>query len=102
MAAASTAARALDDIIDLSQATAPRLSFQSRLQASAPAEVQVSTDGLNWSTIAVVQPSHDREWVTIDLDAFVGFLVQVRFVVAGDRGGDMPARWLIADVVISR
>jgi hypothetical protein len=98
----ASAARPLDDIIDLSQATAPRLSFQSRLQASAPAQVQVSTDGLNWSTIALVQPSDDSESVTIELDAFVGFLVQIRFVVATDQARDTAAYWLVSDVLISR
>jgi hypothetical protein len=102
VASANSAARSLDDIIDLSQATAPRLSFQSRLQASAPAQVQVSTDGLNWSTIALVQPSDDNEWVTLDLDAFVGSFVQIRFVMATDQARDAAAFWLVSDVLISR
>jgi hypothetical protein len=100
--AGEIAALSLDEIIDLTQATTARLSFQSRLRGSSSAQVQVSTDGITWATIAVVQPSDATESVMVNLDAFAGLLVQVRFVMAPDQAPEAVESWQIADVLISR
>ena len=69
------------DAIDLTRASGARLTFESWLAAaSARGEIQLSIDGVNWITEAVVEPSSDWLAVGVDLHDWLGHLVEVRFV----------------------
>jgi len=71
--------------VDLSATTSPHLTFQSWLAAAAStAEVQVSADGgVSWSTVADVDPSLGWTGVDVDLSAYAGQIVYIRFVFDG-------------------
>jgi hypothetical protein len=89
--------------IDLRGAASGHLRFESLLRANrSTASIQVSVDGQNWQNVGVVPASGD--WLTVDLDltAFAGQVVWVRFVfdsVVPDPGAD-PDTWQIRNVII--
>ncbi|MEO8392377.1 MAG: choice-of-anchor Q domain-containing protein, partial [Chloroflexota bacterium] len=66
--------------IDLRTAQHPQLTFQSRLASASLPEVQISVDGTNAQTVAVVQPSTDWTAVTVDLSAYSGQTVYIQLV----------------------
>jgi len=67
--------------IDLTGATSATLTFESWLTSRASsAEVQVSLDGVTWETVATLSPSDGWTTVNVDLDAFVGRQIYVRFI----------------------
>jgi hypothetical protein len=68
------------DAIDLRQAAGGALRFESRLTTRAStAHVQVSLDGRTWQTLGPVPESPDWQPVDVDLSAFAGQVVYVRF-----------------------
>jgi len=83
-AAATTTGRAVlgwPAPIDLTGATSATLTFESWLTSRASsAEVQVSLDGVTWETVATLSPSDGWTTVNVDLDAFVGRQIYVRFI----------------------
>lgn len=97
---------ALRITIDLSQATAPQLSFWQRYSFEPNADwgfVEVSTnDGASWTQVCFVTGS-SAEWVseTIDLSPFRGNpRVQVRFRLTSN-GSQESDGWHIDDVAFS-
>jgi hypothetical protein len=86
--------------VDL-RATAGALSLSSWLAAArSQAEVQVSLDGAAWQTLIVVPASDDWRALTVDLGAFAGQQIQVRFAFHAVAAPDGAAadRWLVRDV----
>ncbi len=83
--------------LDLRDATSARLTFASWLSSDAsPGEVQVTLDGVTWLTAALVQPSDDWTPVSVDLGAFAGRLVAIRFVF----DGKPPDAWRIGNLTL--
>jgi hypothetical protein len=76
--------------IDLRGSTGgARLQFSSwRSADSGSATVQVSVDGVSWTTIDDVSASNDWTTYELNLDGFAGQLVFVRFVHTADATGD--------------
>jgi hypothetical protein len=67
--------------IDLRDAIAPVLSFESRLAAGeGDVSVEVTRDGRHWIRIARVPQMEDWTSVSLDLSPFAGDVVYVRFV----------------------
>jgi hypothetical protein len=90
------------ETLDLRMASAAMLSFESSLSmaGASSAEIQVSEDGITWQTLAQVPASDDWITLNVDLSAWAGRVVQVRFAFdarAPLRGG-RPDTWLIGDV----
>jgi len=90
---------ALRATLDLRHVTTGTLTFESRFTSAssrAAAVVQVSTDGVTWSTIARVPTS--RTWLpmSIDLSAYSGQIVWVRFAFAGASGSG----WSLRDISV--
>lgn len=91
--------------IDLTDAAAPVLRFDSRLSGGASeAFVEVTRDGVTWSRVAAVPPSDDWVNVGVDLSDFAGAVVYVRFVYAGvgPIGGAPAEAWAIRDISVDR
>ncbi len=71
--------------LDLGEASAVRLTFESRFFTDEPAmEIQISLDGVTWTTIALV-PFNDWTILTLDLSAYAGEIVHLRLVSGADR-----------------
>jgi hypothetical protein len=93
--------------IDLSDASVASLAFDSVFvgaeASSARAAVQVSLDGRTWLTAAEVPAIAEWTPMAVDLSAYAGRVIRVRFVVAGAAGlaFDRPARWRIREVSIT-
>jgi hypothetical protein len=76
----------------------PILSFYSLLAAGlSSAAVQVSADGANWQTAQAVTASAAWTPVEVDLSAYNGQLIQVRFVWQGSPAASAEAQvlWLL-------
>jgi len=68
------------EAIDLRQAASGSLRFESRLTTHAStARVEVSLDGRSWQTVGSVPASPEWQDVDVDLSAFAGQIVYVRF-----------------------
>jgi precorrin-6B methylase 1 len=71
--------------IDLRDATSARLTFDSwKTEAGSGSSrglVQVSLDGTSWVTLDAIPPSEDWTTVQVDLSAFAGEVVRVRFAL---------------------
>lgn len=92
---AETSALTWTQSVDLSGASNPALSFTSSLSAnSATAAVQVSAAGGDWATVTVV--SADDAAPSVDLSAYAGQVVNVRFVWIG--GDDAADAWSVSGV----
>jgi hypothetical protein len=88
--------------VDLLDSGPARLHFESRLTAGhASASVDVSEDGITWVAAGLVPASDDWIGVTVDLSAFSGRVIYVRFAYDG---GASPAagteRWAVRNVVL--
>jgi hypothetical protein len=88
--------------LDLTHAVSASVRFASTLHADAgsTALVQVSRDGATWETVAVVAPSDGAAQIDVDLDAWRGTAVFVRFAfdgVARDDGAPADS-WRIEDI----
>ncbi len=57
--------------------------------------MQVSTNGLTWTTLLTVAPSDDAAAIVADLSAWIGERIALRFVLR-DAGPD--AAWSIRDL----
>jgi hypothetical protein len=94
-------AHRLTDAIDLTRATSARLTFESWLssQGGSEGEVQVSTDGVNWMSVALVPASDDWSRVEVDLGEFAGRVIAIRFTLEEGTSavGVAPDSWRIAD-----
>ena len=70
---------------DLGDVTNLRLAFYSLSTTSrSEAELQVSLDGVSWTTVATVPFSEDWQEVEIDLRAYAGAVLLVRLALDGD------------------
>ncbi len=79
--------------IDLSAAQTPRLVFYSKLaQSSAQAVVQAQVDGGAWQTAAIIAPSDDWAETLVNLSAYAGQVVTLRFAWIAGPSDD---RWSI-------
>jgi hypothetical protein len=92
----------LANAIDLTSATSARLTFQSWLsnRTGSRGEVQVSVDGVHWNPIGLAPASDAWEAVEVDLSAFAGQIIEIRFVLdeaTSERNG-APGVWRIADL----
>jgi hypothetical protein len=68
--------------VDLGNMPAAWLRFYSRLVSDAStATVEISDDGLTWRTLAAVPPTATWALVDVDLSAFAGRVVYLRFVL---------------------
>jgi hypothetical protein len=88
--------------LDLRAATDASLGFQSWLSfGGSSAEVQVSTDGVTWQSIATVPASAAWIGLDIDLGAFAGHVIYVRlvFTAVAPEEGASPDVWRIRDVL---
>jgi hypothetical protein len=88
----------------LPAAASARLAFESWLTADADgdAEVQVSADGHHWITVASVERSHTWEAIDVDLSAFAGEAVSVRFVLRGGNAAAGPPIGRVRGVAAGR
>ncbi len=89
--------------IDLRDASSAMLRFESRLSAGlSTALVEVSRDGLTWVAVGVVPPSDEWMNVAVDLSAFAGDVVFVRFVYAGvaPAQGAAAEAWYLSGVSV--
>ena len=68
------------DTIDLTNASTATLSFESA--GAVRALLQVSVDGTTWGTLDAVPESDDWTRMHVDLSAFAGQVVRVRFLSA--------------------
>ncbi len=94
----------LDAPIDLSASGSASLAFESWLIGShSRAEVQVSLNGDDWIAIARLNPTDGWQATDVDLSAFAGDVIFVRFALTPDGPSD-PAlldEWRVRNVVVS-
>ncbi len=70
-----------DYALDLRLAQSPRLSFETFYAGSVSAAVvQVQGDSGNWDTVATLTPASDWQMPSIDLSAYTGQVIHLRFV----------------------
>ncbi len=95
-----TAALLWEQPLDLTAAANPQMTVASNLAAtSASAAIQVqSVDGGEWLTPAVLLPTDGWQTETVDLSAFAGQTISVRFIWIG--GPDEADRWFVDDVAV--
>ncbi|MCC7009749.1 MAG: hypothetical protein IT184_13150, partial [Acidobacteria bacterium] len=89
--------------VELTPGDDARLTFQSQLSAiDARAHVQVSLDGETWMTLALVGVSDAWQDVEVDLSAFRGLVVHVRFAFEGatTATGATTDAWSVREVRI--
>ncbi len=68
------------DVLDLTRARSASLLFRSWLTSiSSRAEVQASLDGVTWETVHVIELSDTWMPVVLDLEAYLGEVVHLRF-----------------------
>jgi len=82
--------------IDLRQADSAHLSFSSwRPDDAGAAEVQISTDGVSWTTVSEI-PASNSAWDAIDvvLDDYVGQLVFVRLTHTSQDASTQATWWV--------
>jgi hypothetical protein len=88
--------------IDLTHSTSARLQFWSWLTTStSTARVEISVDGRTWQPLTDVPATDDWALIDIDLSAFAGQVIWIRFAATGPDGA--PATdltWLLRDAVI--
>ncbi len=79
------------------------LSFESLLTSTrSVALVQVSTDGINWTTVAMPSSTSDWQQQVIDLTGYVGQQIEVQFLWQGAASSDGQAadRWQVDEVSV--
>ena len=79
--------------------------FDSQLTAAASrASVQVSLDGMEWATLHEVPASEDWTPIDVDLAAFAGELIYLRFVLDASTSVHpaSPDVWRIDNVRVER
>jgi hypothetical protein len=80
----SAASAVGSQILDLTAAAGAQLVVESWLQAGSRGEIQISLDGSAWRPLAAVGPSDGWVTITIDLDAWIGESIALRFVAGAD------------------
>jgi hypothetical protein len=86
--------------LDLTNASNAIVGFQSRLpHGRGPAEVQVSLDGTTWVTVAIIPESEDWVPIWIDLGAWTGRRVHLRFTLENQIGPVWEIRGLVLQTV---
>ncbi len=94
--------RALD-LSNIQPGQTVQLSFESLLSSTqSTGLVQVSADGVNWTTVGTALPVGQWTQMTYDLSGFVGQQIKVQFVwqgVAGDR--EKPDSWWVDEVRVA-
>ena len=91
------------DVIDLTGVTSARLHFVSELSSRrSSGDVEVSLDGLTWQRLTAVPRTGVRTDVEVDLSAFAGRAIHLRFVfdAVGPDAGAPPDAWWIGDVSV--
>ena len=91
--------------IDLRESIAPVLHFESQLSAGeSEAFVEVTRDGVNWIRVARIPSSDEWSTIAVDLAAFSGDVIYVRFVYAGAQpvGGAPIDAWAIRMIQVDR
>jgi hypothetical protein len=95
--------------VDLTRLESARLTFLSHPTMAQPvfrpafdvdADVQVSTDGQRWITVARVVASAHLEEIDVDLSPFAGRLIWIRFVFDDTPAAARPSIWRISGVQI--
>jgi hypothetical protein len=93
------------DLRRLSAGQTVQMTFQSLLiNQQSTAEVQISLDGTNWLTVAVIAPSAQWLQQSIDLSTYVGQAVQIQFLwqgVSPTIEGQQADRWLVDEVMVA-
>jgi hypothetical protein len=92
-------------ILDLGPMSSATLSFESWLDGSeSRGLVQVSRDGADWITLAVLSPSAGWSTVGLDLAAYAGAIAHVRLVLDATDSppGAMPDRWQVREIRVHR
>jgi hypothetical protein len=85
--------------IDLRQADSPWLQFDSLgLFGNSSAEVQVSFDGADWMTVADLPAGSDWLTSTVDLSAYSGRTIYLRFRLQPSGGDASSDQWFITNV----
>jgi hypothetical protein len=85
--------------VDLRDAVAARLSFLSWLEGGPFGEVQVTADGTRWLPIALAPVSTSWQPMSVDLDAWLGRVVHVRFAPSMAEGP--PPAWRLAEMRVA-
>ena len=100
--------------IDLRDASSAHLQFGSWLSShsghsghsghASSGEVQVSLDGVTWQSISTVPRTEGWTTVEVDLSAFAGQVIYLRFVFDAivAPAGVAPDVWIIDDVRLSK
>ncbi len=85
--------------LNLSGASNPTLTFQSRLASAMLPEVRISLDGVNWQMVATVAPSLNWSLTTVDFSAYARQTVFIQLVWASPTSaGDT---WQVDEVIIA-
>lgn len=89
--------------LDLRDARRAILQFDSLIGEGDPeAFVEVTRDGVHWDRVAVVPPSDDWMSVAVDLRAYIGDIVYVRFVFDGVSSETAHAdHWAVRSLVVN-
>ena len=84
-------------MLDLTDAVAAELILDSWLAADDTAgEVQVSIDGLTWTSAATIAASDNWATVSADLSPWTGQAVFLRFVLTSEPAES--ARWMLRNI----
>jgi Zn-dependent metalloprotease len=87
--------------LDLEGASGATLIFTSSVTGGAGlADVQVSLDGVTWQTLVRVPPDENWTDVSVDLGAWIGSRLWVRFAFTPEPGE--TGSWRVADVRVLR
>jgi hypothetical protein len=88
--------------IDLRAAQYPQLRFNSASVGSAVKTVEVSIDQVNWISLGQVTTSETWIGITVDLSAYRGQVIWVRWSQAGERleQNQTPSSWTVATILI--
>ncbi|MBK9745789.1 MAG: dockerin type I repeat-containing protein [Chloroflexi bacterium] len=83
--------------IDLRTASASvMMSFETQFSGTGTAQIELSPDGVNWLMLAVVPVSPTWTTLTVDLSAFRGSVIQLRFAWYSVEATDTVDWWLRA------
>jgi hypothetical protein len=93
-----------DQALDLTSVASASLTFESWLSGtSSVGAVQVSSNGVTWRDVAVLPPTNGWTVVGVDLSAFVGQFIYIRFAFDTTQPalGVEPDAWKIDRVSVS-
>jgi hypothetical protein len=102
-AGTQTSTLTLKQPVNLAALNQPVLTIRSLLQAAqgAAAQVEISLDGQNWQSVAGIAPSADWIPSTVDLSAYKGQTIWLRFTwSAPTQANETAATWRLDDVQI--